>query len=149
MSITPDGDKIRITWNGKTYRVPATGTYHTILQRGQRAVIDKRTLAYTITDLEYVRPPLDCPYLGDPVQRDGVAITVKCQCNGKKYEQLHTAHRCEVHHRCLPTLVPTDMAAWMARVPESELYHLCQGCLDRKPTPTATPTSPADRTAAS
>jgi hypothetical protein len=92
-------------------------------------------------------PP--CIHLGPPIERDGVVVMVKCSCVKKEMKQLHTAHRCEIHRRCLPTLVPDDLAAWMARVPESELYHLCQGCLDRKPTPTATPTSSADRTAAS
>jgi hypothetical protein len=74
---------------------------------------------------------------------------VKCGCGGKENDQFHVAHVCLIHRRCLPTLRPADPLAWRERKPESEIYRLCQGCLDRKPTPTATPTSPADRTAAS
>lgn len=71
---------------------------------------------------------LPCPHLGSPIERDGVTIKVKCGCNGKEHEQPHTAHECRLYNRCLPTLVPADMAAWKERLPESTIYHLCHGC---------------------
>ena len=104
-------------------------------------IVNGQTLLYRLSPM---RTQAKCIYLGDPIQRDGVTITVKCHCNGKEFERMHVAHRCEIHRRCLPTLVPKDMADWKARLPESDIYHLCHGCGDRQSTPTTTPTSPAD-----
>lgn len=70
-------------------------------------------------------PP--CPHLGPPIERDGVTIKVKCGCNGREQERPHAAHECAIYKRCLPTLIPADLAAWEARE-ESQLYHCCHGC---------------------
>jgi hypothetical protein len=76
-------------------------------------------------------PVVPCPYLGEPIQRNGVGIQIKCACGGN-IERFHTAYKCQLFGRCLPSLRPVDPAAWNDRKPESDLYHLCHSC-DRKP----------------
>ena len=93
--------------------------------------VDTETLAVRITPV----PRGACLHLGPAVARDGVNVKVKCGCSSKEKELLHAAHECAVHGRCLPTLVPTDLAAWQARKPESEIYHLCHGCGEKECSP--------------
>lgn len=88
---------------------------------------------YTLKKDYEVQPYRNCPgppcnHLGIPIERDGVTIKVKCGCTGKEHDQPHVAHECTLYNRCLPTLRPADLAAWLARKPESDLYHLCHGC---------------------
>jgi len=73
-----------------------------------------------------------CEHLGAAVERDGVAIMVACRCTGETKERKHASRVCEIHGRCLPTLRPVgeQRAEWLARKPESDLYHLCDGCED-------------------
>jgi hypothetical protein len=67
------------------------------------------------------------------IKRAGVIVTVKCGCSGGDEEEIKVAaHRCAVHGRCLPTLVPADLQAWQDRRPESEIYHLCHGCEEKQ-----------------
>lgn len=68
-----------------------------------------------------------CPYLGPPIERDGVTLKVKCGCNGREHDQPRAAHECGLYKRCLPTLRPADLKAWEER-PESKLYRCCHGC---------------------
>ena len=73
-----------------------------------------------------------CVHLGPAVNIDGIANKIKCGCSGKMKEKFHAVYRCDVHRRCLQSLKPRgkDLTAWLARKPESDLYHLCDGCED-------------------
>ncbi|TWU27610.1 hypothetical protein Pla144_23870 [Bythopirellula polymerisocia] len=73
-----------------------------------------------------------CRHLGELIERDSVAVKIKCGCSGKAAEQHHVAHRCAIHQRCLPTLVPKDLQAWRERQLEIEIYLLCHVCIDRQ-----------------
>lgn len=77
-------------------------------------------------------PPPKCVYLGDPIERQGVTLMVKCCCNKGEREEWAAAYGCAIYGRCLPTMIPADLKAWRERKPESELYHLCHGCESRK-----------------
>lgn len=82
-----------------------------------------------------------CPHLGDPIERDGITIKVRCGCNGKERDQRYAAHRCDKHKRCLPDLIPTkellDKRASGEIDSDVQLYAWCHGCPDRLAAPTA------------
>jgi len=73
---------------------------------------------------------IPCPHLSNPIERDGVTVTVKCGCNNKSQERMLPAHRCDEKKRCLPTarFTPDQLTKWEARKPESDIYQLCQTC---------------------
>lgn len=74
-------------------------------------------------------PP--CSHLGDQIQRDGAAITVKCNCPASSgdREVFYPVARCGVFNRCLPTarLTGEYLDRWLKR-DESRLYAMCQLC---------------------
>lgn len=95
-------------------------------QRCQRCGFFARVPA----DRNLVRACSKCPYLGDPIERDGVAITVKCNCGKKKEKNMFLpTFRCDIFRRCVPTANMTDkqLAKWAER-DESRMYGLCQLC---------------------
>ncbi len=79
------------------------------------------------------QPAPPCPHLGKPIERDGVAVRVKCGCSKKNQKRMMPAYKCEVRKRCLPTAKFSleQLASWSER-PEAELYQLCQTCEDRQ-----------------
>lgn len=70
-----------------------------------------------------------CQYLGSAVQRDGVAVTVKCSCRGGTQDVFLPAHKCDVFHRCLPSanMSTEQLVVWGERH-ESAFYAICQLC---------------------
>lgn len=72
-----------------------------------------------------------CIHRGKALQQ---VVKVECKGCGDKKEIAHRPFGCAVHGRCLPTYRPTaeSLAAWQTRFPESELYHLCEGCFERE-----------------
>lgn len=77
-----------------------------------------------------------CPHLGDPIERDGITIKVRCGCNGKERDQRYAAHKCGKHKRCLPDLITTkellDKRASGEIDSDVQLYAWCHGCPDRQ-----------------
>ena len=73
-----------------------------------------------------------CPHLGQAIERDGVALKVKCGCSKQQQQRMMPAYHCNLHKRCLPTarLNGEQLTKWGER-PEAELYKLCQTCQDR------------------
>ena len=69
-----------------------------------------------------------CRYLGEAITREGVTVTVKCDCGGSTV--FYPSFKCEIYGRCLPSLEPTEK--WHDR-PESKLYQACHGCPDKLP----------------
>lgn len=77
---------------------------------------------------------LSCSHIGP---RAG-EILVECESCEGRVRIKHPAHHCAAfgeRGRCLPTYRPADLAAWAARKPESEIYHLCAGCPKFSPVP--------------
>ena len=71
--------------------------------------------------------PASCAHLGDRVGE----ILVECQSCQGRVRLKFASHACAAfgeNGRCLPAYVPTDLAAWAERKPESEIYHLCRRC---------------------
>jgi hypothetical protein len=73
-----------------------------------------------------------CKHRGERITRGGVTVFVKCGCGGDDAEREHASYACAIHGRCLPGMVPADLEAWHARKPESDIYHLCDGCTERE-----------------
>jgi hypothetical protein len=77
-----------------------------------------------------------CKHLGEAT---GTTVKVACvgckSCRnpGKVVFVNYPSFKCEVFNRCLPDFHPgqIDLVKWDKRKPESELYHLCDGCTER------------------
>lgn len=73
-----------------------------------------------------------CVHLGEPV---GEILTDCETCQGRvRVKQV--VHYCTAFGpcgRCLPAYIPPNQTAWEARKPESDIYHLCNGCQKFKP----------------
>ena len=115
-----------IEHSGKKYRLKCGKVVCTAQTEDGLLVLRKSD--GTVKLIEKQLPP--CQHLGPPITRDGISVKVKCNCaNKQETEQFHTAHVCEVHKRCLPSLVPAE--SWYERE-ESKLYHACHGCKERE-----------------
>lgn len=121
---------------GGTIRFPmraGTGVQKIVRNANRIIYFDTESLRYHVEDADgnLLETGDPCPYLGMQVERDGIAVQVKCGCGGDTKDQWYTAHACAIHGRCLPTLVPADLRVWKERKPESDIYHLCHGCESR------------------
>lgn len=98
-----------------------------IWQKSGKKYICSQCAAVRVREVNRNCPAGKCPHLGDPIEREGVTVTVVCGCNKKEHEQPHAAHECEVYKRCLPTLIPVDNEKWLAR-DEAKIYRACRLC---------------------
>ena len=86
----------------------------------------------TAQDVMQRRVASRCMHERGQIVGSGGAVSVKCACDSGG-EVTHLAYGCEIHDRCLPSLIfrsEKQRAKWFAREPESSLYSSCDGCQD-------------------